>query len=293
MFGKISAIDSFLASLFIFSSAILLQAQMPDWKFFKDRDGNGYYYDRAFKIRITDDKPFNYTPVTAQGIDYYFNKGVELIKEGKYPEGLFYLKSIKSLPMDTLRVENNAKDSSKWINFLQRKHGTRYERFDKESTILLTYFNDEYIIINEKLRYKIKLKKSPHIIKAAWKFNDTGYGFKFGFNLESNYEDNSYDCVTGIETRISRKRIDTLQEAEMIWRYDSGMDNFVRTELFRSKDRVIYEYTYADNVPFSGIEGIYINANMTHLLRLICSNSIKDKVFQEIKKPIEELILIK
>ena len=289
MFKKISII----VSLFIFSSSIFLLAQMPDWKFFKDRDGNSYYYDKAFKIRITDDNPFSYTPVTIQGSDYYFNKGVELIKDGKYVEGLFYLKSIKSLPMDTLRVENNAKDSSKWINHLQRKHGTRYERFDKESTILLTYYNDEYIIINEKLRYKIKLKKQPHIIKASWKFNDTGYGFKFGFNLGNNYEDNSYDCVAGIESRISRSRINSLSAAEMIWRYELGKDNLVRTESFRSEDRVVYMYTYADNVPFAGIEAVFINGKMTHLLRIICSNSIKDNVFNEIKKPIEELVLVK
>ena len=266
---------------------------MPDWKFFRDRDGNGYYYDGAFKIRITDDNPFNYTPVTAQGVDYYFNKGVELIKEGKYTEGIFYLKSIKSLPMDTLRVENNAKDSSKWINYLQRKHGTRYERFDKESTILLTYSNDEYTIINEKLRYKIKLKKQPHIIKASWKFNDTGYGFKFGFNLGDNHEGGAYDCVTGIETRISRSKIDSLSEAEKIWKWELGMDNFVRTELLRTKDRVIYAYTYSDNVPFSGIEGIFINGNMTHLLRLICGNSVKDNVFREIQKAVEGLVLVR
>jgi len=266
---------------------------MPDWKFFKDRDGNSYYYDRAFKIRITDDNPFNYTPVTMQGVDYYFNKGVELIKEGKYAEGIYYLKSIKSLPMDTLRVENNAKDSSKWINYLQRKHGTRYERFDKDSALLLTYANDEYTVINEKLRYKIKLKKQPHIIKASWKYNDTGYGLKFGFNLEKKHEDNTYDCVTGIETRISRSRIGSLSEAEKIWKWELGQDNFVRTELLKSKDRVIYAYTYGDNVPFSGIEGIFVNGNMTHLLRVICNNRIKDNVFREIQRPVEELVLVR
>ena len=289
MFRKISI----TASLFIFSSSLFLPAQMPDWKFFKDRDGNGYYYDKTFKIRITDDNPFSYTPATMQGVDYYFNKGVELIKEGKYAEGLFFLKSIKALPMDNLRVENRAKDSSKWINFLQKKHGARYERFDKESALLLTYSNDEYVIINEKLRYKIKLRKQPHIIKAYWKFNETGYGFKFGFNLEDSHEDNSYDCVTGIETRISRSRIENLTDAEMIWRFELGMDNFVRREIFRSNDRVIYQYTYGDNVPFSGIEGVFINKNITHLLRVICSNGIKDNVFKEIEKPVEELILVK
>jgi hypothetical protein len=36
-------------------------------------------------------------PVTAKGIDFFYNTGVELINEKKYADGLFYLKSIRTL----------------------------------------------------------------------------------------------------------------------------------------------------------------------------------------------------
>jgi len=266
---------------------------MPDWKFFRDREGNTYYYDRAMKIRITDEKPFNYTPVSIKGNDYFLHKGIDLVKSGRYTEGLFFLKSLKALPMDNPRVENNAEDASKWINYLQKKHGTRYDRFDKESTILITYSGEKYSLINEKLRYKIVLKKQPQIVKAYWKLRDRGYGLKFGFNLDKNNTDEEgFDCITGIETRILKGNISNVSEAEESWRYELGKDNFKREEVLRREDRVIYLYTYGDGVPFSGIEGIFINGNIIHLLRILCGSSIRDKVFDEIRKPVEDMVLV-
>lgn len=274
-------------------SPVFLSAQMPDWKFFRDREGNGYYYDRALKIRITDEKLFEYTPAANTGIDYYLHKGIEYINNGKYIEGLFYLKSLKTLPKDDLRVKRSAEEASIWINYLQRKHGTRYERFDKQSTILLNFSGAQYNLFNEKLRYKIILKKFPHIIKAVWKLNDRGYGLKFGFNLDKDNNEQGYDCVAGIESRILKGKIGSLGEAEESWRYEFGKDNFKREEVLRNRDRVIYLYSYNDDVPVSGIEGIFINGNIIHIVRVLCSNSVKDRVFDEIRKPVEEMVLIK
>jgi len=280
--------------VFLFSSTpLFLSAQMPDWKFFRDREGNGYYYDRAMKIRIIDEKPFDFAPASKRGTDYYLNKGIELIKNGKYAEGLFYLKSLKTLPMDDIRVERNAAEASKWINHLNKKHGTRYDRFDKESTILLNLSDGNYNLFNEKLRYRISLKKQPRIVRALWKLNDKGYGLKFGFNLDKNNTDDGYDCIVGIETRILKGKISNPADAEESWRNEFGTDNFKRVEVLRKDDRIIYFYSYSDGVPFSGIEGIFINGNLIHIVRVLCSDNIKDRVFEEIRRPVEEMVLVK
>ncbi len=282
----------FLIFLFSFTP-LFLSAQMPDWKFFRDREGNGYYYDRAMKIRITDEKPFDFTPASQRGTDYYLNKGIELIKNGKYSEGLFYLKSLKTLPVDDIRVERNAAEASKWINYLNKKHGTRYERFDRESTILLNLSGGSYNLFNEKLRYRISLKKQPRIVRDLWKLNDKGYGLKFGFNLDKDNSTEGYDCIVGIETRILKGKISNPADAEESWRNEFGTDNFKRVEVLRKDDRIIYLYSYSDGVPFSGIEGIFINGNLIHIVRVLCSDSIKDRVFEEIRKPVEEMVLVK
>ncbi|PKL17489.1 MAG: hypothetical protein CVV49_10560 [Spirochaetae bacterium HGW-Spirochaetae-5] len=288
---RFSTLPFFL--ILLFSDSLFLSAQMPDWKFFRDREGNSYYYDRAMKIRITDEKPFDYTPASQRGTDYYLNKGIELIKNGKYTEGLFYLKSLKTLPMNDIRVERNAAEAAKWINYLHKKHGTRYNRFDKESTILLNYTDGSYNLINEKLRYKIVLKKQPRVVRALWKLNDKGYGFKFGFNLERENTGDGFDCIVGIETRILKGKIGSPGAAEESWRNEFGTDNFTRVEVLRTDDRIIYHYSYNDGVPFSGIEGIYVNGNLIHIVRVLCSDNIKDNVFDVIMKPVEEMVLVK
>lgn len=304
------------SSVFLVYSSLYLYAQMPDWKFFKDRDGNGYYYDRAFKIRIADEKIFDFPPASVNGADYYLHKGIDIIKSGKYAEGLFYLKSLKTLPMDNLRIKNNAKEASRWINYLQKKHGIRYERFDMESAVLLNYSEGNYNLINEKLRYRITLKKQPRVVKAAWKLNDAGYGFKFGINFDNkiksievpesreNFDISSgeksnkkknpgYDCIVGIETRILKGDVGSVSEAEESWRKEFGRDNFRREEILRKDDRIIYSYTYSDGVPFSGIEGILINGKFIHIVRVLCSSSIKDNMFGEILKPVEDMVLVR
>ena len=82
-----------------------------------------------------------------------------------------------------------------------------------------------YNIINEKLRYRITIRKHPRIIKAVWKLYDQGYGLKFGFNLDEGNAEPGYDCVTGIESRILKGKINSLTEAEDSWRNEFGRDN--------------------------------------------------------------------
>lgn len=286
---------SFILSLWIplFFLCITASAQMPDWKFFRDREGNGYYYDRAMKIRITDEKLFDYTPASEPAIDYYLNRGIEQIKNGKYTEGLFYLKSLKTLPADNFRVKRSAEDASEWINHLHKKHGTRFERFDKESTVLLNFSEGKYNLFNEKLRYKLILDKQPRIVKAVWKLQDQGYGLKFGFNMDPGNTAEGYDCIVGIESRILKGKIASLADAEDSWRREFGRDNFKRDEVRRSSDRIIYFYSYMDGVPFSGIEGIYINGNIIHIVRVLCSDVVKERVFDLIRKSVEDMVLVK
>jgi hypothetical protein len=267
---------------------------MPDWKFFKDREGNKYYYDRAFKIRVIDSGTFEYRPVRKEGIDYYFNSGIELIKEGRYSEGLFYLKSIKTLPDNDRRIKDISIDASKWINYLYKKHGTRFEHYDRESTVLISFTGDKYSLINEKLRYKIVLTKRPFIIKGVWKYNYTGYGLKFGININSGdiKTDSGYDCIAGIESRIINAGIESVDEAAESWRNELGRDNFYRNVILKKEDRIIYSYSYEGGVPFSGLEAIYLNRGIIHILRVMCHNDLKESVFKELKKPVEEMVLI-
>ena len=73
-------IISIVILLSLFYPTQNLFSQMPGWKFFKDYDGNTYYIDKNGKIRTSGKPEFKYKAVSVDGIDYYLNQGLELIK---------------------------------------------------------------------------------------------------------------------------------------------------------------------------------------------------------------------
>ena len=53
---------SFIVFFITLIHAVSLFSQMPDWTYFRDREGNKYYFDESFKIVITDKPVFRYPP---------------------------------------------------------------------------------------------------------------------------------------------------------------------------------------------------------------------------------------
>jgi hypothetical protein len=268
-------------------------SQMPDWFFFKDRAGNGYYYDRAFKIRITDEKEFSYEPVSAEGIDFYFNTGVDYIKSGRMSEGLFYFKSIRLLRSDNMKINRVQNDSTKWINALYKKHGDRFEHADRESTVLLTVNGGVYELVNDRLFYKIKFTGRPHVIKTRWKDRYRGHGLKLGINMASDTATAGYDYMLGIETRIFSNPLDSLEETESVLYGELVYDSLKREQLLRQSDRVVYYYEYESGAPFCGIEALFFNGRIVHLVRGICHMEMKERVIEEMKNNLTGFVLVK
>lgn len=286
-------IQKVLAAAVIFTISIPLLSQMPDWFFFRDRAGNGYYYDRAFKIRITEEKKFDYEPVSADGIDFYFNTGIDLVKAGRMSEGLFYLKSIKLLRSGNARINRVRNDSTEWINALYRKNGDRFEDADRESTLLLAVNNGIYELVNEKLFYRLNFSSRPHIIKNGWKDRDRGYGLKLGINTGNRNGAEGFDYIIGIETRIFSNALDSLEEAESALYGELLYDSLKREVITRTDERAVYYYEYQSGAPFSGVEGVFFNGRIIHMVRGVCHNGIRDRVIDEMKKNITGLVLIK
>ena len=282
----------FLLTFFILLFPVVINPQMPDWKYFKDREGNSYYYDRTFKIRIPDTSGTGLIPVTASGIDFYFNTGVELINEGKYPEGLFYLKSIRTLGSSNNRIRKAQIEAAKWMNYLERKHGPRYELYDSESSITITGENDRYYLSNSKLFYGMTIQHRPHLLKKEWKYNGTGYGLKFGAKIDEkgNYE--GFDYITGIESRILKGGSPTIEEAYNIWTHELGADTFSRKEIFRGTGRVLYEVKYPDGTPFSCIEGIYVSRNRIHLARVFFHETLSGVLYESLKLMLQRMAFV-
>lgn len=277
--------------LFILFPAVV-NSQMPDWRFFRDREGNSYYYDRTFKIRITDTSGIDFPPVTSSGIDFYFHTGVELINEGRYPEGLFYLKSIRALTDKSSRIRKVQIDAAKWMNYLEKKHGTRYELYDNESSVFITGENDSYCLVNSKLFYKMIIPHRPHLLKKEWKYYGKGYGLKFGARVNEQGDYEGFDYIAGVESRILKGPAPSPGEAHKAWMLELGMDTFKRSEIFRGPDRVLYDIKYPEGTPFSGVEGVYVSGNRIHLARVLFHDGVSGEVYESARLMLQNLVLV-
>jgi len=254
---------------------------MPDWIFFKDREGNQYYYDRAFKIRIIDESDFNYPPVSGKGIEYYYNSGLEYLGRGEVVKSLYFFKSILALKEQNNRLRQMQINSADQISSIEKRHGTRMALFDRESTLLILKEGASYRLINEKLLYALTLPARPWIIRKGWKYSDKGYGLQFGINMDSS-EKSGYDFITGVETRILPFAVDTADQAEKIWVRDLGPDAFSRELIEKGDEKKIYLYRYPGDSPFRGYEGIFVNRNMIHLVRIMYHENVQTLVEQSV-----------
>lgn len=270
-----------------------LYSQMADWFFFRDRQGNGYYYDRAFHIRITDERKFAYDPVTVDSVDFCFNSGIDLIHNGRMSEGLFFLKSIRLLDSRSTRITGVQADSTKWINQLYKKQGERFTDADRESTLLLAVNNGIYDLVNEKLFYRMKFRHRPFVIKSAWKSMNKGHAVKLGISMSGSGEPEGYDYMIGVESRIYSMPLSSVEEADEALRSETGYDAMRREIISRSDERIIYYYDYSGEAPFCGVEGVFINGAIVHLVRGMCHDNLKGMVLDEMRDNISGLVLVK
>ena len=276
---------SYSRLILLFSSILIalplayLSPQMPDWTFFKDREGNQYYYDRAFKIRIIDEPDFNYPPVSGKGIEYYYNSGLEYLDRREVVKSLYFFKSILALKPQNNRLRQIQINSADQISSLEKRHGTRMASFDREITLLILKEGASFRLINEKLFYALTLPARPWIIRKGWKYSDKGYGLQFGVNMDGS-EKKGYDFVAGVETRILPFAADTADQAEEIWVRDLGSDAFSRELIEKGAEKKIYLYKYPGDSPFRGYEGIYVNRNTIHLIRIMYHENMHSSVEQ-------------
>ncbi len=269
-----------------------LFSQMPDWTFFKDREGNEYYYDGAFKIRITDEPDFNYPPISERGIDFYYNSGLEYMGRGEVVKSLYFFKSILALKQQNNRLRKIQINTADQIKSLEKRHGTRMAVFDRESTLLILKEGASFRLINEKLFYALTLPARPGIIRKGWKYSEKGYGLQFGINLDKS-EKSGYDFVTGVETRILPFIVDTADQAERIWVQDLGPDAFSRELLQNSAHSKVYSFRYAGDSPFRGYEGIFVNRDTIHLVRIMYHENLQSLVEQVVQDMMSGFTLVR
>ena len=276
--------------IIIFASSILL-AQMPDWKYFRDREGNRYYFDQGGKIRITGKISYRYKPVTPLGIDYYLNYGLELIKEDHLAEGLTILKSILSMRVKNNRIFSAQAKAADTINKLKKRHGNRFERIDKAAQVLLIKNKNDIDILNDRMFYYIKVPAKVSVIhkKEREKLGYSYSGLLLGLEKVDNKSDDGgkvkYDMLLGIDCESFSIRVKDVQAAEKKWKHNLGYAGLERKEIDKTRNSILYRFKSIKDSKYSGFEGIYINSNIIYCVRIISSGksfSVNSAIMEKI-----------
>lgn len=263
----------------LFIGLLSLMAQMPDWKYFRDREGNTYFIDQAGKIRITDVKEYRYRPVSSHGIDYYLNYGTTLIQDHRLDEGLSVLKSICALPVDNNRIYQAQVKAVELINALKRKNGPRFAALNESASLILFKKDGVTNIINDQMHYSFGVPCSIGVIRKRDRGRagvDYRYsGVQFGLQMDDarGAKAGKYDMLMAVDSEKFSVPIKNIDDAADKWKWNIGYDGLAREVVAKDDRRLIYRFRSSGPAIFAGLEGIFLNGVYTHCVRIVASES--------------------
>jgi hypothetical protein len=288
---KISIKRIFIIFIFILPFYSFSHAQMPDWTLIIDKDGNKFYFDQNGKIWTSGNPEFDYKPVSIEGLDYYLNQGIELIKSHYKINGLLLLKSILALPGNNDIIYEAQKTASREINRLLKTEGTRYEKLNKDASLLLYKENDSVTLINDNMLYSIKTPISIKIIsnRVRSNLNYSYSGLLLGIRINEESAENKngfskYDLIIAIDSEKYPHVIKNVNYLEANWRKRLGHDTFERILVNRNEKEIINSYKDAYVPNYSGFECFFIKNNYGYYLKAITSRELFKKYKKEITK---------
>ena len=271
-------VGKFVIVILLLAGSMILQAQMPEWKFFKDREGNTYYIDQAGKIRITEVRA-RYMPVSAKAIDYCLHNGITLINDHKLPEGLTVLKSILAMPADNNRIYSAQVKASEMINFLKRRHGTRYSALNESASLMLVQQDSFIEIINDQMFYSFRVPIPLEVIRVRrrggvdYRYSGVLVGIGQAGTAAKPHTDGGYDILFAIDSEKFSVPVRDLDRAIEKWRNNIGYDDLKREIQSESESRVVYRFRSTGAPFYAGIEAIIINGSITHCIRFLSSDA--------------------
>jgi hypothetical protein len=261
----------------LFLASLLLLSQMPDWKFFRDRQGNAYYIDQAGKIRITNMAEYNYRAVSPRGIDYYLNYGTTLIQDHRVPEGLSVLKSIRALPDDNARIVQAQVRATELINSLKKRNGPRFTAQNEAASLMFIESEGGVRVINDRMYYSFR---GPAGLSVIRKNNRAGLDYRYeGVLFGARSEQpagggaKAYDFLIAVDSERYAVRFKNIDQAVELWRGIIGYDGLERRTLDKGEDRIVYEFSNRGEPRYNGVEAIFINGKFTHCARVISSDA--------------------
>lgn len=256
---------------------------MPDWHSVMDGDGNQYYIDRNGKIWTSGKPEFYYRAVSIEGLDFYLNHGVELMRRHHQSDGLTILKSILAMPVTNHRIYDAQVRASKEINSLLKKEGSRFKKLNANASILLYRVKNRHILIDDRMRYRIVFPFKIIIMrrKIRERLDYRYQGILIGLLIDrrdlTKNEIDGYDALMAIDSEMFRSRLLSIEQLETSWKMNTGGADFDRVLVNRYENSVIYEYKSKSSQSYAGFEGLYMKGRYGYFIRIISSRELFGK----------------
>lgn len=292
----------FLINLFLPFLSILISADayavMPEWAFFRDRDGNRYYFDRQGGIHVPASPGKSSTPVNPGSIDYHINHGIELIRSGHRIEGLTVLRSIIAMPDSDERVLRARKRAVKALARLEKREGPRYTELYMAASPLLYRTGTGVNVVNEEMRYSLEVPFNTVLLKK--KVRRKGRYIYFGITLGSGKAGaktgdegtGAWSFLIAVDSEKFPADIRGLERAEKNWWHKTGYADVDRFPVSRETGHAIYEFKSRQAPFYSGIEGIYVNGSITLMVRLITPSESYSRNRSVMRDIINKIVIV-
>ncbi len=250
---------------------------MPGWKTIRDRDGNSYFIDEYGRMHASGKPEFRYKTLSADGIDYYLNQGIELIKGHYTLEGLLILKTILAMPPGDGKMNRVRAAAAKRINELSMREGDRFAGLNESASLLIYREGNEVKIIHDLMRYSLTVSGAVEVIRTSRKArtgSDYAYsglllGVKFMKAESRPTGGEGYDLLIAVSSEKFRSPLRSLEDLEEGWRSTLWESNYTREMIIKNDTRAIYRYRSSGEPRYSGYEGIYRNIMYGYMVRVI------------------------
>lgn len=262
---------------------------MPDWTLVKDRDGNKLYFDKNGKIYTSGEQDFEYRAVSIDGIEYYLNQGIELIREHHIAHGLTLLKSILVMPVDNNMIYEAQKRARKELNYLIKKQGERYGHYNREACVLLFRKDRTIYVINDLMDYSFSVPENFFIIKKNSRdaHNYSYYGFSIGIGFSKvksrkGEKLRDIDLFLAVDSEAFSVPVKSIRKYESHVKNRLGADSFKRGIFEKSEKKIIYSFKDRVSPYYAGFDAYFYNGRRGYHLRMITSRAMFDKHRKEI-----------
>ena len=273
----------------IFLTAAPLFSQQPGWRTVTDIDGNRFYVDMRGKIWTSGRPDRDYHVVSLNGLDYYLNQGIELIKQRHIPEGLTLLKSVLALPRDDDRIFHAQAQAASEINRLKRREGPRYQQHDVKSSLLLTRTDTHVTITNSRMKYSLSIPYHVTVIKRTVRQR---YGYRYsGILLGIDFKipepavkkiSTNFDALLAIDSEEFKSKLLHVGVFKKHRENTLGGDIYSRVVVRSHEDSLIYRISADDSFNLQGYEGYFIRDQLGYLVRIVAPKKISADVEKNI-----------